>query len=423
MNICVDKEFKNLIPPLTAEEYAGLEESILSEGCRDAIVLWGETIIDGHNRYEICTKHGMNFQTVQRDFGSRDDVIEWIIKNQFGRRNLPAYERARLALRLKPIIAEKAEKNLHLSDGKGCQKSDKVNPIDTKKELAAAAGVSHDTIAKVEKIEAKATPEIKRQLSRGEMSINQAYTEIKRQEKAEQRAEKMAVIKAAAVFDGKIVCGDCRKELEELEDGSVDCVLTDPPYGINYVSNFRTVESEVVKAIANDGISEALKLWDETCKILVRKMKPDAHLYCFTSWKVYPQFATVTAHYFKIKNCLIWEKNNWSMGDLDGNYAEQYEMIIFATNGNKKLNGGRDTNILHFDRVANSSLLHSCEKPVDLLLYLIEKSTDTGDLVIDPFAGSGSALVAAKNTGRQYWGCELDEENHRIACGRCSNGY
>lgn len=245
----------------------------------------------------------------------------------------------------------------------------------------------------------------------------------KREEKAGQRAEKIAAIKGAAIFDGKIVHGDCIKELEKLEDGSVDCVITDPPYGINYISNFRTVESEVVKAVANDSIEEAVILWNNACSILSRKMKPDSHLYCFTSWKVYPYFVNIISKYFKVKNCLIWEKNNWSMGDLDGNYAEQYEMVIFATKGNRKLNGGRDTNILHFDRVANSSLLHSCEKPVDLLSFLIEKSTDSGELVIDPFMGSGSTMVAAKRMGRDYWGCELDEENYRIACGRCSNGY
>lgn len=245
----------------------------------------------------------------------------------------------------------------------------------------------------------------------------------KREEKAEQRAEKMAAIKDAAIFDGKIVCGDCLKELEKLEDGSVDCVVTDPPYGINYVSNFRTVESEVVKAVANDNVEDAVTLWNNACAILSRKMKADSHLYCFTSWKVYPYFVNIISNYFKVKNCLIWEKNNWSMGDLDGNYAEQYEMVIFATKGNRKLNGGRDTNILHFDRVANSSLLHSCEKPVDLLSFLIEKSTNSGELVIDPFMGSGSTMVAAKRMGRDYWGCELDEENYRIACGRCSNGY
>lgn len=119
---------------------------------------------------------------------------------------------------------------------------------------------------------------------------------------------------------------------------------------------------------------------------------------------------------------MIWKKNNHGTGDLYGNYSEQYEMIIFAAKGNRKLNGSRDSNVLEFDKVASANLVHSCEKPVDLLEYLIKKSSDAGEMVADPFAGSGSTLVAAKNAGRKYWGCELDMENYRIACGRCSQG-
>lgn len=414
MQITIDLEFKNLIPPLTDEEYHGLEESILSEGCRDALTLWGNTLVDGHNRYEICTRYGIPFNTVQMDFQTRDDVIVWIIKNQFGRRNLPAYERARLALRLKPVIAEKAKERQNLG-----LKSDEGGRTDVA--LAKVAGLGHDTIAKVEKIEAQATPEVKEQLRTGAMSINQAYTEVKRQEKAEQRAERIAAIKEkAAVFDGDIVNGDCVAELERLENGSIDCVVTDPPYGIDYVSNRRMVESEVIKPVANDGLKDALTLWENACEVLSRKMKDNSHIYIFTSWKVYPQFAEITARYFRIKNCLIWLKNNHGTGDLEGNYSEQYEMVIFATKGNRKLNGGRDSNILEFDKVSSENLLHSCEKPVDLLGYLIEKSSDAGELIADPFAGSGSTLIAAKNKGRKYWGCELDADNYRIACGRCA---
>ena len=121
-------------------------------------------------------KHsGIPFQIKRMEFESRDEVIAWIIRNQLGRRNLSAYDRSILALRLKPVIAEKAEKNLHLADGKGCQKSDKVTPIDTKKELASIAGVSHDTIHKVEKIERDATERTKQLVREGHLSINQAY--------------------------------------------------------------------------------------------------------------------------------------------------------------------------------------------------------------------------------------------------------
>ena len=166
--ITIDSEFKALIPPLTAEERAELERSLLADGCRDALVLWGDTLIDGHNRYEICTRHSIPFEVVRKEFDSRQSAIEWMILNQFGRRNLPAHERARLALRLKPVIADRAEQNLHLAEGKGCQKSDKVKPIDTKQELAKVAGVSHDTIAKVEVIENKAPEPVVQASRKGE---------------------------------------------------------------------------------------------------------------------------------------------------------------------------------------------------------------------------------------------------------------
>ena len=88
MNVTIDSEFMGLIPPLTPEEYNGLEQSILAEGCRDAIVLWGDVIVDGHNRYEICTTHNIPFKTVQKEFASRDDAMLWMIDLQRGRRNL-----------------------------------------------------------------------------------------------------------------------------------------------------------------------------------------------------------------------------------------------------------------------------------------------------------------------------------------------
>lgn len=120
----------------------------------------------------------------------------------------------------------------------------------------------------------------------------------KREEIAEKRAEMMAAVKEKAVFDGNIVNGDCITELEKLTDGSIDCVVTDPPYGIEYVSNRRTVDSEVIKPVANDGLADALELWENACDVLFRKMKEDAHIYIFTSWKVYPQFSQITTKVF-----------------------------------------------------------------------------------------------------------------------------
>jgi len=183
-NLKINPKFKALIPLLSKEEYAQLEENLLLNGIREPISLWGETIIDGHNRYEIAQKYGLLFTTINYDFENEDNVLLWIIKNQFGRRNISAYDRSILALNLKPIIAEKAkEQQIRKPISVVSQNSEKQKPIDTQKELAEIAGVSHDTIAKVEKIEQIATPEIKSQLKRGDISINKAYQDIKRQEK------------------------------------------------------------------------------------------------------------------------------------------------------------------------------------------------------------------------------------------------
>ena len=197
----IDAEFQSLIPPLTFEEKKMLEESILNEGCRDAIVLWGDTIIDGHNRYEICNKHGIPFETVSREFENRNEVIEWIIKNQFGRRNLPIHERARLALRLKPVIAEKAKSNkqeaankmnLIVGNNVSAEICKNVLPIDAREEVAKAAGVSHDTIAKVEKIEEAAPAPVVQASRKGDISVNAAYQVTKMmQEEQEEIASRI----------------------------------------------------------------------------------------------------------------------------------------------------------------------------------------------------------------------------------------
>src|SRR5579859_633679 len=117
----------------------------------------------------------------------------------------------------------------------------------------------------------------------------------------------------------------------------------------------------------------------------------------------------VVAKYFTIKNVLIWEKNNWTPGDLEANYGHRYEMIIFAHKGRRHLFGRREANVLHFDRVEAQRMQHPTEKPVPLLAYLISKSTTEGETVLDMFMGSGSTCVAAKQINRNYIGIEMDK--------------
>ena len=213
--------------------------------------------------------------------------------------------------------------------------------------------------------------------------------------------------------DHGLFLGDCREVLHTIPDNSVDCIITDPPYGLNYISEHKIIEDA---PIMNDGLTEALQVLDTSLAIAERKLKDNSHIYIFASWKTYPKMQAIIEKYFTIKNILVWEKNNWTAGDLEANYGQIHEFIIFAHKGRRHLNGRRDSSVLHFPRVAENSVnRHPTEKPVELLSYLVTKSTQEGETVLDMFMGSGSTCVAAKNTNRKYIGIELDEQWYNVA--------
>lgn len=96
MNIQINPTFKDLIPALSREEFAQLEQNIIKDGCTDPLVLWGDVIIDGHNRFEICTNNEIKFKTVKREFTSENEAVNWMIDNQLGRRNISKEQRTYL---------------------------------------------------------------------------------------------------------------------------------------------------------------------------------------------------------------------------------------------------------------------------------------------------------------------------------------
>lgn len=124
--IKIKEEFRKLIPPLTVEEYEQLEANCLADGIRDAIIVWGEYIIDGHNRYEIAQKHGLDYEVEEKEFDGESDVREWMILNQFGRRNLSNYQRSVLALELEDVFKAKAKEKQKEAGGAVRQKSAKA---------------------------------------------------------------------------------------------------------------------------------------------------------------------------------------------------------------------------------------------------------------------------------------------------------
>jgi len=209
-------ELKNLIPPLSESEYTTLEQSLINEGCRDRIITWNDTIIDGHNRYEICTKHNILYSTEDKDFESIEDVKIWMIDNQKGRRNLSDGWKFELAQMKKEILVEKGKHNLKIPTGSrsGLTLSN-VDKVNTQKEIASDLGWSTGKVAMADIVWKKATDPIREAVKSGDISINQAYKEVKREETKEVQKQKFA-------------------ELEQKEilppTGKYDVIVIDPPW-------------------------------------------------------------------------------------------------------------------------------------------------------------------------------------------------
>lgn len=189
MQLSIDAEFKQLIPALSEEEYQQLEQNIIAEGCRDALVVWQDhnTLIDGHNRYEICTRHNLPYRTIERAFDSREDVIVWMCRNQMARRNISQFARDELALTIKNALLEKGKQNM----AQGLSQNDK--PLRTQDEVAKEANTSKGGIAQTEQIIKHAPEEIKRKARDGDISRSRAYhlTQALKQSPTEHQARIM----------------------------------------------------------------------------------------------------------------------------------------------------------------------------------------------------------------------------------------
>ena len=414
------KELESLIPPLSNEEFKQLERNILEEGIREPLITWNGILIDGHNRYRIAQEHDINYETLEKEFDNINCVKEWMIHNQFGRRNLIAYQRSILGIQLEDIYKEIAKENQ-------IRKSDFVPQIvgeqnkkenETDYKIGKIANVSHETIRKVKKIEATATPEVKEKLNTGQMSINEAYKEIKKEENEQLKTQKaIEIIEKVYENNTNIFNGNCIEYIKTIKDKSIDCLITDPPYGVDI--QFGAYNNQLSRKIENDGnIKDALILLDEMLLNVKSKLKDNAHIYIFCNCKIYPQFSLIITKHFQIKNLIIWDKLFMGMGDLKGNYSSSYEMIVFAGGNREFLN--RPKNIIQCR--FNDERFHNTQKPVDLIKQLIENSTNVNETIFDPFLGSGSTVIAAKELKRNYIGCEIDEQNYKITLKRLNNG-
>ena len=217
----------------------------------------------------------------------------------------------------------------------------------------------------------------------------------------------------------KIYNEDCLIGMERIPDNSIDLIVTDPPYLVNYKTGYRKdKEHRFNNVILNDDNEDLIKGYIKEC---YRILKDDSAMYMFCSSHKVDVFKVELEKHFTIKNMIIWVKNNHTAGDLESAFGRKYEILFLVNKGRTEFKGERLTDVWEFPRVSGDSQLHQNQKPIELIEQCIEKHSDENDVVFDGFMGSGTTAAAALNTNRQYIGFELDEYYYNVAMKRLKN--
>jgi len=418
MAIKIDPEFQGLIRPLTPDEFAGLEASIAIEGCRDPLVIWqtpdGEiTLLDGHNRLQICTAKRLPYKTQVLALETRDQAKIWIIDNQLARRNLNDWQRYKLEAQKATILrgigrtkyeatVGRPRKSLSTSD------NDKGEKHDTRAILASKLGWATGKVAMADIVDREANEEAKAKLEAGDTTIHAEHQKLRTKARAEE-AKKRTVEQMAASPAGPAVVtrADAVTWLSDIEPHSVDLLLTDPPYATDV-----------------DDIDDFAHWLDRATVLL----KPTGRAYvCIGAYpnEVLAYLRVVKqSRWLDKSQILVWTYRNTLGPSPAREYKTNWQALLYLF--------GRDAPPLDCPVMTEQfsvqdinapdgrfgDRFYKWQKPDELAERLVRHSTKPGDLVIDPFAGSGSFLIAASRLGRIARGCDSDDEAIRIAADR-----
>ena len=337
----IKDEFKKLIPALTNEEFKQLESNCLEEGIREKLITWNGFLIDGHNRYKIAEQWNLEFETESKSFDSEEDVKEWMILNQFGRRNLSNYQRSVLALELEDVFRVKAKENISIENKN--RSTDlpmlaKRDSVDTRKELSKVASVSHGTLDKVKKIQEKAPEEVKAKLSTGEVSINAAYKEIKKEEKKEERDKKIEEVKEKIKNENLITL-----------DKKYHIIAIDPPWAYNEKGGF---SSDDYDSQNNRGAVDYPTMTVEQIKKINIPSADDSVLFLWTTHAFLKDSFDILDNWgFEYKATIVWDKVKMGMGR---NIRMQVEFCLLGVKGKPIIQGSSERDIITESRREHS---------------------------------------------------------------------
>jgi N6-adenosine-specific RNA methylase IME4/ParB-like chromosome segregation protein Spo0J len=351
------QELESLIPPLSNEEFKQLERNILEEGIREPLITWNGILIDGHNRYRIAQEHDMNYETLEKEFEDLNAVKIWMVNNQLGRRNLQDFVRGELYSVIEEIIREKAKESKSEKVSYYRQKGEVLSIIDntssnTQKIIADKLGWSTGKKAMFDIVKTKAPEEVKEKLRTGEVSINQAYKEIKKEEKIIERKQ------------------DIKKQLQDIESGKLpelwgkyEVVAIDPPWAYEEKGG---LSSNDFNPQTTRGTTTYPTMKVNQIKEIDLPLTDNSVVFLWTTHAFLKDAFDILEHWnLKYKATLVWDKEKMGMGRT---IRLQCEFCLIAFKGNPIFNGSSERDIIRESRREHS------RKPEAFYQY-VERST------------------------------------------------
>ncbi|MBS1828801.1 MAG: hypothetical protein JST93_26095 [Acidobacteria bacterium] len=388
--IQINPEFRSLIGPLTKEERQQLEANLVAEGCRDPLVLWRGILLDGHNRFEICERLGIPYLTVEIDLPNDEAAKLWIEEHQIGRRNLTTDQRAAIAYRI-------MQRRVALSNQQRARKGGSARSLclvvapttkqpsgPRQREVAASQlGVSPNRLRAVTEI-AKQSPDFVEQLVAGTLTIKEAKEAIA--ERTRQQLRKQAL--KSDPKGSEIYTGDLSLLDKLVKDGSVDLILTDPPYE-----------------------KDSLPLYGKLARLAQRKLKPGGLCAVFCGQLFFDQvFLEITKHLDYYWICGVRkDAGNKSTRIFNRRMINVLRLVVvFGKRPLKQM--GRSSLPFMTDLMPgdHDKSYHRWGQGLSQMRYLVEHLSKPGQLVVDPFVGGGTVPIACVASGRRYIATELD---------------
>lgn len=483
------KDFHDLIPALSEDEYRQLEANLKAEGCRDALVVWpkdGQLIlVDGHNRYRICRREGIAYRVVERAFEDELQAMLWMIQNQRSRRNLNDYQRDLQALKEKELLEKIARQNQRGGQG-GVLLSSDLKKANSWKEAAENNDTSVGSMHKVQFIEENAPEFIREKARRNDLTRSRAYEltkalsiaapvvraaaeelelddprviaawqtahqqnpkfveetlerghitnldgediplaqadatlieaitaedhyeRIRRQEtyvkgsrekkrereaqKAQQRLEAAQIAGGATEDSFRLYCGDFTQQAAQLADGSVDAVITDPPYGYEYLHLYQKLALLAARVLKDGGSLITLSGQSYLPEVMALLSSAEGLRY---QWMLsYLTPGGQSAHLWRRKVNTFWKPALWYVkGAYGGSWIG--DVVQSPVNGNDKR-------------------FHAWGQNEVAMAQLLERVSVPGDWILDPMCGACTTGVAALKLGRKFIGMDLDEQSIQI---------